>query len=81
MTAIENLNQLLKTTLFIHFEKYKFGKKILKVSNELFEQQIKDAYNQGFRDGLIDGKFTIIAEFDISECSNAENYYNKTFNK
>ena len=27
MTAIENLNQLLKTTLFIHFEKYKFGKK------------------------------------------------------
>ena len=45
------------------------------------EQQIKDAYNQGYRDGLIDGKFPIKAEFDISECSNAENYYNETFKK
>jgi len=50
-------------------------------ATEMFKQQIKNAYNQGFRDGLIDGKFPIIAEFDISECSNAENYFNKTFNK
>ena len=54
---------------------------IEEIINDTQKQQIKDAYNQGYRDGLIDGKFPIIAEFDISECSNAENYYNKNFKK
>jgi uncharacterized LabA/DUF88 family protein len=79
MTAVENLNQLLKTTLFINFEKYKFGKKILKVSTELFEQQIKDAYNQGYRYGQ--KNWDIILKNDIKEYLSAENYYNETFNK
>jgi hypothetical protein len=44
------------------------------------EQQIKDAYNQGFRDGLED--YYLKDEFnDVSEHSNAENYFNQTFKK
>jgi len=46
------------------------------------KQQIKDAYNQGYRDGLEDGQFfTIPPPKDVAECSNAENYYNETFMK
>lgn len=43
------------------------------------EQQIKDAYNQGYRDGLEDCGNVWITDKDVSECSNAENYYNETF--
>jgi flagellar biosynthesis/type III secretory pathway protein FliH len=46
------------------------------------EQQIKDAYNQGYREGLEDGQFfTIPPPKDVAECSNAENYFNENFNK
>jgi len=53
----------------------------LELAKKMHKKEVKDAYNQGYRDGLIDGSFTIKAEFDISECSNAENYYNKIFFK
>ena len=43
------------------------------------EQQIKDAYNQGHRDGKEDWDF--VMHKDISEYSNAQNYYNQTFKK
>ena len=43
------------------------------------EQQVKDAYNQGHRDGKEDWDF--VMHKDISEYSNAQNYYNETFNK
>ena len=45
------------------------------IKNE--EQQIKDAYNQGFRDGKED--WEILLPKDIAEYSNAQNYYNETF--
>jgi hypothetical protein len=45
----------------------------------LFKQQIKDAYNQGYRDGLEDCNCEQLR--DVAECSNSENYYNETFNK
>jgi hypothetical protein len=49
----------------------------------LFKQQIKDAYNQGYRDGLEDANIRecIPDVKDVAECSNSENYYNETFNK
>jgi hypothetical protein len=54
----------------------------LDMADEMHKQQIKDAYNQGYREGLEDGQFfTIPPPKDVSECSNAENYYNETFNK
>jgi hypothetical protein len=43
------------------------------------EQQIKDAYNQGHTDGKEDWDF--VMHKDISEYSNAQNYYNETFKK
>jgi len=43
------------------------------------KQQIKDAYNQGYRDGLEDCNCEQLK--DVAECSNAENYYNETFMK
>ena len=46
---------------------------------DIEKQQIKDAYNQGFRDGQ--KNWDIILKNDIKECSNSENYYNETFNK
>jgi len=49
-------------------------------ATKMFKQQIKDAYNQGYRDGHEDGQFTIFPAFqDVAEFSNAENYYNETF--
>jgi predicted ATPase len=45
----------------------------------LFKQQIKDAYNQGYRDGLEDWNCEQLR--DVAECCNAEYYYKQTFNK
>lgn len=42
------------------------------------KQQIKDAYNQGFRDGR--EEWDIVLSKDVAE-SNAQIYYNKTYNK
>jgi len=53
---------------------------IEEIINDKQKQQIKDAYNQGYRDGLED--YYLKDEFnDVSEHSNAENYYNENFNK
>lgn len=41
------------------------------------EQQIKDAYNQGYRDGKEDWDFVL--KKDVAKYSNAQNYYNETF--
>jgi len=51
---------------------------ILKII-ELEKQQIKDAYNQGYRDGQ--KNWDIILKNDIKEYLSAENYFNETFNK
>jgi hypothetical protein len=45
------------------------------------KQQIKDAYNQGYREGLEDVGSCWLTNKDVAECSNAEDYYNETFNK
>jgi hypothetical protein len=47
----------------------------------LFKQQIKDAYNQGYREGLEDVGNVWFCDKDVSECSNSDDYYNQTFNK
>jgi HEPN domain-containing protein len=61
-------------------EKMIFKRKLFEQAKELEKQQIKDAYNQGYREGLQD--YYLKDEFkDVSEYSNAENYYNETFNK
>jgi flagellar biosynthesis/type III secretory pathway protein FliH len=49
------------------------------IINENHKQQIKDAYNQGYREGLQD--CNCIPLGDVAKYSNAEDYYNQTFNK
>lgn len=56
--------------------------KDIETSKEMHKKEVKDGYNQGYRDGHEDGQFTIFPAFqDVSEFSNAENYYNETFDK
>lgn len=43
------------------------------------EKQIKDAYNQGHREGKED--WDIVLPKDISDYPNAQDYYNETFKK
>lgn len=42
------------------------------------KEQIKSAFNQGYRDGEIDSQ-SMANEEDISSFENAENYYNNKF--
>jgi len=62
-----------------HMKKPQSHDELIAYFEEMHKQQIKDAYNQGFRDGLEDWNCEHLR--DVSECSNAENYYNETFNK
>lgn len=80
MTAVRELVELLDLELFDSKEKAMI--EISKI-NELFEQQIKCAYNQGFRDGAADAaSYPNISDFnDVAVYENAQNYYNKTFKK
>ena len=83
MTAVEKLLEELET-LFNELHNGSLVTKkqvsiIIEEINELFEQQIKDAYNQGYRNGQ--KNWDIILYKDISQCSNAQNYYDKTFKK
>jgi hypothetical protein len=71
MTAVEWLQeQFLKHEIEIKdFEKYLFIK-----ANELFEQQIKDAYNRGYQDATNDYR-------DMGIFEDAELYFNETYKK
>ncbi len=56
----------------------------LEVAKEMHKNEVKDGYNQGFKDGLnecIDCGEVWAMDLDISECSNAEDYYNENFKK
>ncbi len=51
----------------------------LKKANQMGKEQIKAAYNQGYRDGEITQHYQ--GELDVQYFDNAENYYNETFGK
>ena len=69
--------------LIVKIEIYRDGcleftyNEIIEQAKQLHEQQIKDAYNQGHRDGKED--WDIVLPKDVAEYSNAQNYYNETF--
>jgi len=73
---IHNKHDAEQCTIFELFQDFKLAKKMHK-------QQIKNAYNQGYREGLEDANIRecIPDVKDVAECSNAEFYYNQTFNK
>jgi hypothetical protein len=45
------------------------------------EQQIKDAYNQGYREGFQDAENYTFSKGDVADYANAQNYYDETFKK
>lgn len=51
---------------------------IFEQAKKIYEEQIKDAYNQGYRHGELDDNVT---SEDISNFSDAQNYYNENFKK
>ena len=52
---------------------------LLEQHKAMHKEEIKDAYNQGYRDGEHDASNIPLSIGDISEYNNAEQYYNETF--
>jgi hypothetical protein len=71
---ITNKNDAEQCTIFELFQDFE----IAKISHK---KEIKDAYNQGYREGLEDVGSCWLTDRDVAECSNAENYYNENFKK
>jgi translation initiation factor 2B subunit (eIF-2B alpha/beta/delta family) len=65
-TAVEFYREELSALVSLRESKYKTEQEIFKQANEMFEQQIKDAWNNGYRE-FYDGSST------------PEEYYKKTF--
>jgi flagellar biosynthesis/type III secretory pathway protein FliH len=45
------------------------------------KQQIKDAYNQGYREGFQDAENYTFSKGDVADYANAQIYYDETFKK
>lgn len=45
---------------------------------EIEKQQIKNAFNQGYRDAEKDN-WCVVPDDDVADYNNAENYYNETY--
>jgi hypothetical protein len=83
MTAVETVKNYIEAEYSINYA-INQGLEIEKEENIkkeiLHKQQIKDAYNQGYREGLEDSEIIECIK-DVAECSNAEDYYNEIFKK
>ena len=75
MTAVKKLLDYI--TRYLTNKQLNFFSLAIIEAVKLNEKQIKDAYNQGFRDGK--EEWDIVLPKDVSEYSNAQNYYNETF--
>ena len=83
-TAISKLINYFEQELRLHKTgEYKFtveeklfdAIEVCKNAIKLEKQQIKDAYNQGYREGELNGELADPEHKDISEFVNAEQYY------
>jgi len=79
MSSIEFLRKNLPS-LFI-YDDNNFYTKLFDEADEMHKKEVKHAYNQGYREGLEDVGTCWLTDKDVAECSNADNYYNKKFNK
>lgn len=53
---------------------------LMKALNQ-HKSEIKNAYNAGYRDGQNESNLSNLNDIDISQFSNAKDYYFKTFDK
>jgi ferredoxin len=61
-------------TIFELFQDFKVAKK-------MHEKEVKNGYNQGYREALEDCPNGCIEDRDVAECSNADMYYEQYFEK
>ena len=52
---------------------------IIDLAKTFHSKEVKDAYNQGFRDGKVD--WGIAPPNDVADYPKAQDYYNETFKK
>jgi flagellar biosynthesis/type III secretory pathway protein FliH len=79
MSSIEFLRKNLPS-LFEHDDN-NFYTKLFDEVDEMHKKEIKNGYNQGYREGLEDVGSCWLTDKDVSECSNADMYYEKYFEK
>jgi predicted secreted protein len=72
-TAVDWLVQQLKTIYDIDIERLSVTDK----AKQMEKEQIKAAYNQGYRDGEIDNLYW--KDGDVQSFNDAENYYTETY--
>jgi hypothetical protein len=78
MSSIEFLRKNLPS--LFEYDENNFYTKLFDEADISHKKEVKDAYNQGYREGLQD--YYLKDEFkDVAECSNAEDYYNENFIK
>ena len=84
----KNRNNMAKTStdwLIDQLELYYNGsmeftyREVIDLAKTFHKKEVKDAYNQGYREGLEDCGNVWMTDKDVKDCSNAENYYNETF--
>lgn len=77
LTAVEWLEQE-----FIALQNYGINELgLFAKAKALEKEQIKEGYNQGYRDGESDAVDIHFVNMDVSMFANAENYYDETYNK
>ena len=58
-----------------------FYKNIFYEAEKMHKKEVKDSYNQGYREALEDCPNGCIEDRDVAECSNADMYYEQYFEK
>jgi len=58
-----------------------FYKNLFYEAEKLHEKEVKDGYNQGYREGLEDVGSCWLTDKDVAECSNADMYYEQNYKK
>lgn len=76
-TAVIWLQQGLETILTYEQQMQAIG--LFVQAADMEKEQIKEAYNEGYRNGEHDAEGNDFIKMDISKFGNSENYYNETY--
>ena len=76
-TALQNLIDYIEENYHLTEESRLEFKKALKEE----KQQIHDAFNQGYREGISDAQMVTNNDKDVAEYQDAELYYNTIYNQ
>lgn len=75
-TAVEWLeDQIFKDSKYVAIDLFH----AIEEAKEMEKQQIKEAYDEGYRNGENDAEGNDFVKMDISMFGNSENYFNETY--